>query len=305
MAKKNFQLVRGDVDLISHVYRHRLTQIHHLSHLTDRPVSSLYSRLRWLSRGRPPYLYKIQFPFQKAHYLTGGRALDLLVEEGIAPREILAKRLRHHELTELFLKHLTMLTDIHVQLELATRQASSPLKLTAWEQGQYLVERLPAGKGADRAHLPFTPDAYFLLEAKIPTPESHPWLYFVEADRSTTSHKRFSGKFEAYSAYYRLGRHRERHNIPSFRVLTFTLTPARAQNLSRLAYDTLEPDVRRLFYFGALPSFTPEDPGSILRAPFWAPRAHPKPGSFLPTLPHPTLGPTLIPTQQPTYETKS
>jgi len=281
MAKSRFQISPGDLELINYVYRYRLLQIDQLRHLTGRSLDRLYRRLAWLSSGRPGYLYRLKHsPYQKAHYLIGPRSLDLLVGQGIAPREILSKRLRHHELTELFLRHLRMISDVHLELELTTRRPDSALKLTTWEQGLRIVETVRVGKGSERQKLPFTPDAYFLLESKQPT-SAHPWLYFVEADRSTTNHKRFSRKLEAYAAYFQQGRHRERYNVPGFRVLTFTLTQARAQNLAELTRSTLPPDTRRLFYFAALPDFTL---ATLFISTPWLPRQ-----PFLPALPGPNV----------------
>lgn len=270
MPAKNFQLVSNDVALINYVYRYRLARIDHLSQLTGRPTSSLYRRLSNLSRSG--YLYQKQFAFQKGYYLIGRAALDLLVQEGIASREDLAYgiRMRHHELSELFLKHLSMLTDLHILIELACRRPDSGVRLATWEQGLHITEYVTL-KDDEHRRLPFTPDAYFMLERKQRSHLPQRWLYFVEADRSTTTHKRFSQKLEAYSAYFRQGLHRRRYNVPSFRVLTFTLTSARAQNLTDLARESLPSDARRLFYFASLSDFP--KPETVLQAHFWSPRA--------------------------------
>jgi hypothetical protein len=183
-----------------------------------------------------------------------------------------------------------MLTDLHVLLELATRRADSPIRLTRWEQGLHITEYVTLKDNARPRRLPFTPDAYFTLELKGPTHPTQRWLYFVEADRSTTTHKRFSQKLEAYSEYFRQGLHRRRYSVPGFRVLTFTLTRARAQNLTELARTLLPNDTRRLFYFTSLSDFSPTRPQQLLQSAFWTPRT-PAPysrHSILPTLTVPT-----------------
>ncbi len=105
--------------------------------------------------------------------------------------------------------------------ELSSREPNAPFRLRAWEQGLHITESLTL---KDRRRLPFTPDAYFELESKNSLTPPQRWLYFVEADRSTTTHKRFHKKLEAYWAYFSQGLHRRRYQVPAFRVLTFTLT---------------------------------------------------------------------------------
>ena len=82
----------------------------------------------------------------------------------------------------------------------------------------------------------------------------------------------------------RQGLHRRRYHVPGFRVLTFTLTPARAKNLSELPHSTLPAEARRLFYFAALSELSLEEPQTLFNANFWHSR-DPNPTqrySFLP-----------------------
>ncbi len=79
--------------------------------------------------------------------------------------------------------------------------------------------------------------------------------------------------------------HRRRYNVPGFRVLTFTLTPARAKNLSDLAHRTLPSEARRLFYFASLSDLPLGQPQALFNANFWSSRDR-DPGqrySFLPS----------------------
>ena len=78
--------------------------------------------------------------------MIGREGINILVEQGLASRELVESRLRHHELKELFLKHQLMLVDLHCILELACRGTS--LKLITWREGKELWDTVTPGRVA-------------------------------------------------------------------------------------------------------------------------------------------------------------
>ena len=104
------------------------------------------------------FLARIEFRFQKHIYVIGREGIDVLVEQGIASRELIECRLRHQELKELFLKHQLMLVDLRCILELACR--GTTIRLTAWREGKDLWDRVVTWQERERVELPVCPDAF-------------------------------------------------------------------------------------------------------------------------------------------------
>lgn len=246
-----FALIAGDIEILGLVFDHRFLRRHQLSALTRRHPKRLHRRLSKLEdRG---YLTTVRLPQQKYIYGLGRAGIQVLVEQGRSEIELLDGRLRTHELTDLFLKHEMMVVDIHVRLTLASNGA---VRLAAWREGRELYDSVMAvdPKGSNR--LPVRPDAFFtLLDSRRPEGANRA-NYMLEADRSTTSQARFQEKLRAYWAYIEQGRHEKKFGIKRFRVLTVTLTEARAKNLSALAASVLPERARKYFFFVPLDRFT-------------------------------------------------
>jgi hypothetical protein len=91
--------------------------------------------------------------------------------------------------------------------------------------------------------------------------------FFLEADRGTITVKRFVRKLQAYTAYFRDGRHIEKFGIKHFRVVTVTTTPVRKANLASAACaaDGLA-GLERMFLFSAESQLSLENPECVLSA---------------------------------------
>src|SRR5437867_1201564 len=100
---KGFTLTVGDIEILRLMLEHRFLRRDQLSTLTGRHQKRLHRRLHKLSGRR--YLKTIRLPLQKHIYSLGRAGIDTLFEQGIASSELSLKRLRTHELKELFLKH--------------------------------------------------------------------------------------------------------------------------------------------------------------------------------------------------------
>jgi hypothetical protein len=259
-------LPTGDVEIFRLVYQHRLLRIDHLNALTGRSARRLHRRLfRLRDKG---YLTSIRLPQQKHIYALGLKAVPLLVEHGIAEPALLAERLRTHELKELFLKHELMIVDVHVALACATR--GGKLKLHGWREGKDLFDSVTVFDHAGAVKLPIRPDAFFALQESEPdTRQIH---YFLEADRSTMSQARLTDKLRAYWHYLEQGLHVNKHGIKSFRVVTVTVTEARAANLCTLAAGFLPERARKYFLFTSLDRFSGENKTAVLGRVYVSPR---------------------------------
>ena len=114
-----------------------------------------------------------------------------------------------------------------------------------------------------RRRLPVRPDAFFTLESRERSAGQNETSFFLEADRSTTSHARFAEKIIAYWHYLQQGLHTKKYRIRAFRAVTITLTAERANNLCVLAASVLPPQARRYFLFGSMESFSIGEPVGI------------------------------------------
>jgi hypothetical protein len=262
-----FQLTDNDRDLIRAVYDYRFLHIDHLSALVNRSYKKVHGRLLKLVQNR--FLARIEFRFQKHIYVIGRVGIDVLVEQGIASREVIEFRLRHQELKELFLRHQLLLVDLRCILELACRGTS--IRLATWREGKHLWDRVVTWHDRERVELPVCPDAYFTLEDGSRPEGGNRLNFFLEADRSTSTHKRFQQKLIAYRQYLEDGRHIKKYGIKSFRVVTFTLTERRALCLSAAAREVLPENAFRYFLFASVQGLSIADPKPILSDIFVTP----------------------------------
>jgi len=247
-----FSLTAGDLEIFRLLYECRLLRREHIRALTGRPPKRLHRRL--LKLGAERYLTSIRLPQQKHIYALGREALPILVAQGIAPDEVLNERLRIHELKELFLKHEMMIVDFHVMLLLAGKTAT--LKLVGWREGRELYDSVAVADRSGTGKLPVRPDAFFTLEDSRRPADANRANFFMEADRSTANQTRFKDKIRAYWHYLEQGLHTQKFGIKNFRVLTLTLTEARARNLCQLAVSALPERARKYFQFASIQHFS-------------------------------------------------
>ncbi len=261
-------LTASDIAMMRSVFEYRMLHIDHLSALTNRSYKKVHGRLLKLLRNH--YLARIELPFQKHIYVIGREGINVLVNQGIASRELIEWRLRHRELKELFLKHQLMLVDIHSILDLSGRGADTVLE--AWREGKELWDRVSVWQNRERVDLPVCPDAFFVLRDRNRPDGRNQFNFFVEADRSTTTHKRFQQKLVAYWQYMQDGLHAKKYGINSFRVVTFTLTSERAKGLMAAAREVLPPEALKYFLFTSIEGMDFHIPDSILADIFMSPR---------------------------------
>ena len=144
------------------------------------------------------YLASVARFMQKQVYGIGSKSVPFLIEQGYAPSDLADKRLRHHELTEIGIRHLLFVADIHARMIALTR--SGPAELVLWQEGQLPWDSVTARKGDPE--IPVRSDAYFVLK-RIARLDGRSHVHvFLEADRSTMAHSRMAAKIAGYLAYY-------------------------------------------------------------------------------------------------------
>jgi len=227
-AKNGFELQDRDIELLNHIFQLRLATIDHLSALSGRSVRALWNRLLKLKQRR--YLASVARFMQKQVYAIGPKGVPVLVEHGYAPRDLAEKRLRHHELTEIGIRHSLFIADIHTRMIVLTR--NSPIQLSHWQEGPALWDSVIAHEG--ESPIPVRPDAYFTLK-RTDQPEGKNTVHvFLEADRSTMAHSRMAAKIAGYLAYYEHRRHTKRYpGMQAFLVAMVTQTRTRADELRK------------------------------------------------------------------------
>jgi hypothetical protein len=227
-SKNGFQLQERDIELLHSVHELRISTIDHLAALSGRSVRALWGRLHKLRERR--YLASVARFMQKQVYAIGSAGVPVLIEHGYAPSDLALKRLRHHELTEIGIRHSLFIADIHTRVLLLTK--TGPITLPHWEEGPTLWDTVPGREG--EAAIPVRPDAYFALTHTERPKEKNKFHVFLEADRSTMSHERMAAKIRGYVAYYEQRQHAQRYpGMRSFLVATVTETRSRAEELRK------------------------------------------------------------------------
>jgi hypothetical protein len=242
-AINGFQFIDSDLELIKHAYTLRLATIHHLASLAGRSYKQTQKRLAMLEERR--YLTRITRRPQKHVYTIGREGIPLLIEQGYAPRELAAMRLRQHELKEFGLRHAIFIADIHVRLLQLARERS--LLVAKWVEGSSLWDSVTT---STNDVIPIRPDALFTIEGN--ERKAH---FFLEADRGTMAHSRMREKISGYAAYFQQQRHIKKYEgMKVFRVATVTETRGRAKGLAD-EFRTMMPAA----WLGAYPVIAFED----------------------------------------------
>lgn len=221
-------------------------------------------------------------PGEFHYYLDNPEALQLLVEHLRVPAERLdfegVRRNREkryadiHDRTKseetlgrmLFLKHETMVSRFHAMLELACRSSDGKVELAAWRQGPDLWSSVETPASAafrdETERLPHRPDAFFTLRFPGAPEGQNRANFFYEADRKTTSTRKFRRKLRAYFHFVvKQHKHEQIYGIRRVRAVLIETTDIRwAEELRQAARhpsvsgDTPTP----LFWFTASELFT-------------------------------------------------
>jgi len=219
-----------------------------LTALTGRHRQALNSRLQTLIREK--YVYRTAFPNpnQKHIYSLGTQGFRHLAYAGLIGLDEVPARLRTSELKPFFLDHTLLVADIHATLVLASRDCET--RLAQWREGRELYDSVTFYERGRKTRLPVCPDAFFFLETN--RNQKTRTAFALEADRGTTTRRTFEDKLNAYWHFLEQNRQTKAYGVKWFRVITVTLTRARAEGLSELANISIPAKYRKFF------SFTPK-----------------------------------------------
>lgn len=235
----------SDLEILRHCHELRFCTIDHLTALTGRHRQALSLRLLQLIAEK--YIYRTTFtnPNQKHVYSIGTEGFKLLAYRGLIQLEDVPARLRTNELKPLFLSHTLLVTDIHAALILASRDSEK--RLADWREGRELYDSVTYYDAGRKKRLPVCPDAFFGIE-RYGDPKTR-LSFALEADRGTTTRRTFEDKLNAYWRFLEQNRQFKAYGVKWFRVVTVTLTEARAEGLARLADETIPHRYRKFFTF--------------------------------------------------------
>jgi hypothetical protein len=164
---------------------------------------------------------------------------------------------KNRSLHDLSIQHTLLVSQVRTVVELACRRAG--MRLLFWKEGAALFDRVDVALAEGYAPVPVAPDAFFALQDA-----KGRMNFFLEADRGTMTVKRFVRKLQAYAAYFRDGRQKEKFGIHYSRVLTVTTTPARKSNLvSGACADEGLAGLDRMFLFTAESQLSLKNPESV------------------------------------------
>lgn len=260
----------SDRELLRYCFDLRFCTIDHLAVLTGRLRQSLNVRILQLIAEK--YLYRIAFPNpnQKHIYTIGTEGFKHLAHHGIISIGDVPARFRASELKPFFLSHTLFVTDIHTTLLLASRNES--LQLAEWREGKGIYDDVTFYENGRKIRLPVCPDGFFAIaNAARPAPNNR-LAFALEADRSTTTRRTFNDKMRAYCQYLEQNRQEKFFGVKWFRVLTVTLTKARADSLAELAAETVPDRLKKFFLFTSRENFSLDNPQPIYEVIYRTPK---------------------------------
>lgn len=265
------KLQDSDRELLRYCHALRFCTIDHLVALTGRLRQSLNARILQLISEK--YLYRIAFPnpSQKHIYTVGTEGLKHLAHYGLISIDEVPARFRASELKPFFLNHTLFVTDIHTTLLLASRQ--SHLRLVSWREGKGIYDSVTFYENGRKNRLPVCPDGFFVIANGARPAPNNRLAFALEADRSTTTRRTFNDKMKAYCQYLEQNRQEKFFGVKWFRVLTVTLTKARAESLAELAVETVPDQLKKFFLFTSRENFSLDNPKPIYDGIYRTPKS--------------------------------
>jgi hypothetical protein len=280
-----FRITERDISVVAAVHHYRMLerrQIEYLFFGGGTNTNRARERLRLLYQHG--YLERIARPIYPTIpapgpvYRLSARGAKLLAERtGTSLRQFFYwgrgddTDARKTQVTPLFLEHGLILADVRMALEKATIANDCTIEL--WrDEAEFRHTRewdtvvIEPSPGAAKTSMRITPDGYFAIRTR--QGRGH---FFLEVDRSTERIKDvWQRKIVSYKAYAVSDQFRRRYHITqpdaTFRVLTTTLSLARAEHLKAAAERYGSPQAAVRFLFAPLFDVMAHDP---LAAPIW------------------------------------
>lgn len=263
------RLTKRDLEILRLVYDYRFLSSAHIRALVKGSDQWLTMRLQklfhegFLDRPREQGAHA----FGKTNHFiyglgrAGARALAEAFDIEFSKVEWTTK---NREAKQRYIWHALMIANFRATLTLAL-QSKRGAELLFWRQDSELKDTISVpGKGRAPQRLIVFPDAFFGIKD-----DRGKRFFFLEADRSTMTSRRYLKKLKGYWHYWRAGRHKEQHQIGNFRVLTTTISTKRATNLRTVAKRADEQERGSLmFWFASEIEYKLDRPGGLL-APIW------------------------------------
>ena len=257
---KPFRLQTRDIEILTLLAEYRFLTTYQILALQPRGIRNLRRRLQYMFHAglvdRPTKQHDFLKPPGPMVYALGNKGADVLAETLEVDRGKVNWQTKNREVGLHYIDHTLMVSNFRATLTLALKPLQEA-NLISWGQGPELkVTALVDGQ-----RVAIVPDGFFTVQGKGPL------HYFLEADRSTMTSKRFLRKMRAYWRWWKDGGHQNKFGISRFRVLTLTISEKRKENLRKLA--TRADDRQQgspMFLFACEKNFRLEQPEAILQA---------------------------------------
>lgn len=261
-----------DRDMIKLAHDYRLLTSRHFQLLIQGSGQKLLRRFQKLFKHH--YLDRIQrlgnLPMV---YALASRGADELTEMGLIERGKINWSDKNRHLAEHFMAHTLMVSDIRCLMTVALRTIPD-ITLQSWvNEGELRHDVLIEGPQKRKMVAHIIPDGSFVLEK--PRPGGGKPLQrhcFLEADRGTEAgSSKFREKVQAYWTFWQEGDYEKTYQRKGFDVLVVCRGEKRRDNLRRITQgvaDRPEDQGLERFHFAAEPSYTLDDPSTILK-PIW------------------------------------
>jgi len=259
-AKSNFKINKTDLKIIRGLSEYRFLDTKQIialnPGLSERTIKR---RLQYLFQAgfldRPQSQFSYFSPSRYIIYTIGKKGMKLIDPDKKNNINIPKKNRR---VKPLFLFHALMVSNFRLALSLTLKDEEEST-LLRWRQND-LSDSVYVGS----ERLPVNPDGFFTIEDK-----GDLLHFFLEADRSTMTTKRFLNKMKAYWQWWLEEKCKDKLGVSKFRVLTITISEERKENLRRITRKANEgKEGSNMFLFVCEKNYSIERPESILD-PIW------------------------------------
>lgn len=257
-----------DTRIIQAVYENRFMTSELIKILFPGSERGVLSRLQKLFHHG--FLDRIKGPVSMPIvYALGDQGAELLKELGILETRGTGWRKKNRKIKELYLDHTLQIARFRTILTLALKNKPQNEILSWVPEREITKYEVMIQDGTYREiRAPVIPDGFFAL-----TDKGQKMYFFLEADRSTMTQERFLRKMKAYWQFWKQGKHVQRFNIQSFRVLTITKSQERMMNLrelTRMADDHKKGSL--MFWFTSETLYDIKSPDAVLGSIWQTPR---------------------------------
>ena len=257
------RLQERDREILFLVYDYRFLTSHQIMRLLSSQSKNILLRLQKLYHNG--YLDRLKISDNSPIvYALGNKGADELTLHTEIDRGKIDWSKKNSEAKSIHLNHTLMISNFKATLTLALHGLD--IKISLWQREGEMKDKIiyyeEDNKGNEKKiHGSIFPDALFTLVDK----EINGAHFFLEADRSTMTNKRFFKKMRAYFKYWKNKQCEEKQGIEIFKVLTICKTESRMKNLLSV---TRSADDRQtgsgMFLFTSEERFNIEKPKTIL-----------------------------------------